>query len=162
VIDGLGVTPGELLPGISIGHPENLIDLSSWKEILQYTTSESRTRFSFQIQSYAGPDHSIARPFETRKKSPRTSLNRFIKKRVMNKIFFMPKLSRLVRKCPVRLSNGRNKMAAKPFESRTNRSGPDHSKTGLTSLDRFVMNKIFFMTLISKTVYVSNHLKTGK
>jgi hypothetical protein len=36
----------------------------------------------------------------------------------------------------------------------------NHLKTGpnifLTSLDRFGMNKIFFMTLISKTVYASN------
>jgi hypothetical protein len=40
------------------------------------------------------------------------SLDRFIKKRVMNKIFLMPKLSRLVRKCPVQLSDGRNKIAA--------------------------------------------------
>jgi hypothetical protein len=37
----------------------------------------------------------------------------------------MPKWSRLVRKSPVRLSNGRNKMAAKPFESRTNIAGSD-------------------------------------
>jgi hypothetical protein len=34
-----------------------------------------------------------------------------------------------------------------PSESRTNRSSPDHLKAGLTSLDRFGMNKIFFMTL---------------
>jgi hypothetical protein len=50
------------------------------------------------------------------------SLDGFIKKRVMNKIFFMPKQSRLVRKCPVRLSDGRNKMAAilfLPSESQT-------------------------------------------
>jgi hypothetical protein len=56
----------------------------------------------------------------------------------------MQKQSRLVRKCPVRLSDGRIKMAANlaailflPFESRTNRSSPDHLKSGLTSLDRF-------------------------
>jgi hypothetical protein len=55
------------------------------------------------------------------------SLVCFIKKRVMNKIFFIPKQSRLVTKYPVRFSNGENKMAAKlvailflPFEIRTN------------------------------------------
>jgi hypothetical protein len=32
---------------------------------IQYT-SESRTRFGFWIRSYAGPDHLIARPFESR------------------------------------------------------------------------------------------------
>jgi hypothetical protein len=37
----------------------------------------------------------------------------------------MPKQSRLVRKSPVQLSNGRNKMDAKPFESRTNIAGWD-------------------------------------
>jgi hypothetical protein len=42
-----------------------------------------------------------------------------------------------VRKCPVRLSDGRNKMAANlaailflPFESQTNRSSPDHLIAG--------------------------------
>jgi hypothetical protein len=36
------------------------------------------------------------------------SLDRFVKKRVMNKIFFMPKQSRLAEeKTPVRFSNGK-------------------------------------------------------
>ncbi len=44
------------------------------------------------------------------------SLDRFIKKRVMNKIFFMPKRSRLeVKKASVRLSDGKNKMATNGF-----------------------------------------------
>ncbi len=55
----------------------------------------------------------------------------------------MTKRSRLLRKYPVRVSNGKNKMAA-------NHSKPGH-KSGLQmvgpSLDRFVMNRIFFMTL---------------
>ena len=71
------------------------------------------------------------------------SLDRFI---VIKNIFFMPKRSRLVRKCPVRISNGRTKWRPFCFY---------HLKTGLfrpdfkwsTSLDRFikkrVMNKIF-------------------
>jgi hypothetical protein len=41
----------------------------------------------------------------------------------MNKIFFMPKLSRLVRKYLVWVSNGKNKMAAKPFETRKKSPG---------------------------------------
>jgi hypothetical protein len=56
-----------------------------------------------------------------------TSLDRFIKKRVIKNILFMPKQSRLVRKCQVRFSNGKNKMATKlaailflPFEIQTN------------------------------------------
>jgi hypothetical protein len=53
------------------------------------------------------------------------SLDKFIKKRVIKNILFIPKRSRLLRKSPVRLSYGRNKMAAKPFESRTNIAGSD-------------------------------------
>jgi hypothetical protein len=52
-----------------------------------------------------------------------TSLDRFIKKKSHKNILFMPKQSRLVRKSPVQLSNGRNKMAAKPFESRKKSPG---------------------------------------
>ncbi len=80
------------------------------------------------------------------------SLDRFI---VIKNIFFMPKRSRLVRKCPVRISNGRTKWRPFCFY---------HLKTGLfrpdfewsTSLDRFikkrVMNKIFFMPKRSRLV----------
>jgi hypothetical protein len=56
----------------------------------------------------------------------------------------MTKRSRLVRKY---IRSGFQMVKTKwplPFESWTNRSGPDHLKAGLTSLDRFVMNKIFF------------------
>jgi hypothetical protein len=107
-----------------------LITVSIWK-------LKSRTRFGFRIRSYASSDHSIARPSESRKKSPRTSLDRFIKKRVMNKIFFMPKQSRLLRK---NIRFGFQMVKTKwqlPFESRTNRSSPDHLKAWLTSLDHF-------------------------
>jgi hypothetical protein len=99
----------------------------------------------FRIQSYASPDHSIARPFESRKKSPVTSLDRFIKKSVIRNILFMSKRSRLVRK---NIRSGFQMVSAilfLPLESRTNRSSPDHLKVELTSLDRFGMNKIFFL-----------------
>jgi hypothetical protein len=59
----------------------------------------------------------------------------------------MTKQSRLVRK---NIRSGFQLIKTKwllPFESRTNRSSPDHLKAGLTSLDRFVTNKIFYMTL---------------
>ena len=80
--------------------------------VVQYP-SESPTVSGFRMQSYASPDHSIAGPSESRTLCPVASLDRFIKKRVMNKIFFMPKRSRLeVKKTSVRLSNGKNKMAA--------------------------------------------------
>jgi hypothetical protein len=49
---------------------------------LQYP-SESRTQFGFRIRSYAGPDHSIARPFvtQTQKSGFRmASLDRFVNK----------------------------------------------------------------------------------
>jgi hypothetical protein len=60
--------------------------------------SEYRTAVGIRIQSYASPDHLISGPFEIRTLCLVTSLDRFIKKRVMNKIFFMPKRSRLLRK----------------------------------------------------------------
>ena len=64
-------------------------------------------------------------PFENRTnmsspdhlKSGLTSLDRFIKKRVIKIILFMPKRSRLV-------------VFLLPFENRTNKYGPDHLKTG--------------------------------
>ncbi len=102
------------------------------------------------------------------------SLDRFINK---TNILFMPKRSRLeVKKTSVRFSNGFFKMAAKNKMA-------DHSKTGLfcldfewsTSLDRFGMNKIFFMTLFfikwsrlanpktgHKKCPKSHHSKTGQ
>ncbi len=63
-------------------------------------------------------------PFENRTnmsspdhlKSGLTSLDRFIKKRVIKIILFMPKRSRLV-------------VFLLPFENRTNKYGPDHLKT---------------------------------
>jgi hypothetical protein len=78
-------------------------------------------------------------------KCPVTSIDRFIKKRVTNKIFFMPKWSRLA-----------EKKSGPDFEW-LKQDGRHHSKTGLfspdfewsTSLDRFikkrVMNKLFFI-----------------
>ncbi len=86
-----------------------------------------------------------------------TSIDHFIDKGHKKNILFMPKWSRLVRKCPVRFSNGKNKMAAKladilflPFENRTNS----------TSLDRYikkrVMNKIFFMPKRSRLASGTN------
>jgi hypothetical protein len=84
--------------------------LTIWYQFRKYKyiqyTSESRTQFGFRIRSYASPDHSIARPFETRTSCPRTSLDRFIKKSVIRNILFMPKRTRLVRKYPVQVSNG--------------------------------------------------------
>ena len=44
---------------------------------LQYT-SETRTVPAFEWQISAGPDHLIARPFESRTSCPRISLDRFI------------------------------------------------------------------------------------
>jgi hypothetical protein len=53
--------------------------------LLQYT-SESRTRFGFWIHSYAGPDHLIAGPFESRIQKSGfqmvASLDRFINRKV--------------------------------------------------------------------------------
>jgi hypothetical protein len=58
-----------------------------------------------------------AKPFKNRTKKSGfqmvASLDRFIKKIIMNKIFLMPKRSRLeVKKTSVRFSNGKNKMGA--------------------------------------------------
>jgi hypothetical protein len=50
----------------------------------------------------------------------------------------MPKRSRLVVK---NVRSGFRMVKTKwlpPFENRTNKSGPDHLKSGLTSLDRFI------------------------
>jgi hypothetical protein len=56
-------------------------------------------------------------------KSGQIGLDRFIKKRVINNILFMPKRPRLAKKMVAAI-------LFLPFEIRTNRSGPDHLKTG--------------------------------
>jgi hypothetical protein len=61
---------------------------------IQWPT-EYRTAVGIRIQSYASPEHLIAGPTKNRTIMSVASLVRFIKKRVMNKIFFMPKRSRL-------------------------------------------------------------------
>jgi hypothetical protein len=70
-----------------------------------------------QIRSYASPGHSIAGPFNSRTIwNPdirvRLLAETVLLIRVIKNILFMPKRSRLVRKCPVQISNGKNKMAA--------------------------------------------------
>jgi hypothetical protein len=85
-----------------------------------------------------------SRPFDSQtirnpeKKCPVTSLDRFIKKSVIKNILFVAKRSRLVRK---NIRSGFQMVSVilfLPFESRINRSSPDHLKAGLTSLDRFI------------------------
>jgi hypothetical protein len=63
------------------------------------------------------PPKQDGRPFENRTFASRfrivASLDCFIKKRIMNKIFFVAKRFRLAEeKIPVGFSNGKNKMAA--------------------------------------------------
>jgi hypothetical protein len=74
------------------------------------STSENRTVRLYPIQFYASPGHSNIRPFENRTSRSGfrmvTSLDRFIKKRVIKNILFLTKRSRLVIKYPVRISTG--------------------------------------------------------
>ena len=69
----------------------------------------------------------------------------------MNKIFFLPKRSRLAENFRSGFQMVKTKW--RPFCFYHSKSGPD---TFLTSLDRFGMSKILFMALINKTVYASN------
>jgi hypothetical protein len=68
------------------------------------------------------PPKQDGRPFENQTFAPRfqmvASLHRFIKKRVMNKIFFIPKRSRLAEK-KVRSGFQMVKTKLQPFENRT-------------------------------------------
>jgi hypothetical protein len=68
---------------------------TGWIEPFEYSTyPKAETVSGYRIQSYASPDHSIAKPFETQKKKSgfrMASLDHFIKKRVIKKYFIYDK-----------------------------------------------------------------------
>jgi hypothetical protein len=88
--------------------------------------TEPRSVFRFDLMPV--PDIRILERSKTGHSCPVASLDRFIKKRAIKYILFMPKRSRLVRKYPVRISNGKNKMAATILKPDPN---PDFERSGL-------------------------------